>query len=43
MHYESKSELISALPGVIERGDKVLVKASRGMRFEDISEALKSL
>lgn len=41
--FESKESLISALPAIIRDGDTVLVKASRGMKFEDISSALKSL
>ena len=43
VHFAEKQELINALPELIERGDRVLVKASRGMRFEDISEALMQL
>ncbi|MGI5935614.1 MAG: UDP-N-acetylmuramoyl-tripeptide--D-alanyl-D-alanine ligase [Oscillospiraceae bacterium] len=42
-HYYSKEELISELPSLIMSGDTVLVKASRGMAFEDIVEALKKL
>lgn len=41
--YESREEMIAALPELIRPGDRVLVKASRGMRFEQISEALKCL
>ena len=29
--------------GLIRDGDRVLVKASRGMRFEELAEALKQL
>ena len=43
VHFEQKAELIAALPELILPGDVVLVKASRGMRFEDITEALMSL
>jgi len=43
MYFKSKDELISVLPLVLSRGDNVLVKASRGMHFEDISEAIKKL
>lgn len=39
-YYDSREELIAALPEMIRPGDKVLVKASRSMRFEEISEAL---
>ena len=42
-HFESKESLIAALSELIERNDTVLVKASRGMKFEDISAALKEL
>lgn len=42
-HYGTVEELIAALPGEIQPGDKVLVKASRGMHFEQIAEALKEL
>ena len=41
--FETKEELIAALPSLIRQGDKVLVKASRGMRFEEVAEALKQL
>lgn len=41
--FESVEELISALPELIRPSDTVLVKASRGMRFERIAEALKDL
>ena len=41
--FETKDELIAALPGLIREGDQVLVKASRGMHFEEIAEALKEL
>lgn len=39
--YETKEELIKALPGIIKEGDTVLVKASHSMQFEKIVEALK--
>jgi len=42
-HFESLAELIESLLGIIEEGDKVLVKASRSMHFEEIAEALKKL
>lgn len=42
-HYSSLEELIAALPGEIQSGDKVLVKASRGMHFEQVAEVLKGL
>lgn len=42
-HFESMDALISALPALIQKGDAVLVKASRGAHFERIAEALKTL
>ena len=35
--------LIASLPTLVHKGDAILVKASRGARFERISEALKEL
>ena len=40
-HFESKAALIEALSEIIHEGDTVLVKASRGMKFEDITAALQ--
>ncbi len=42
-HFDSREALIAALPELICPGDAVLVKASRGMKFEEIAEALKLL
>ena len=42
-YFESKAELIAALPGLIEKGDSVLVKASMSMHMEEVAEALKLL
>ena len=41
--FESREALIAALPGLLRRGDTVLVKASRSMRFEEITAALDAL
>ncbi len=41
--FESADALIAALGDIILPGDRVLVKASRGMHFEKIAEALKLL
>ena len=41
--FADREELIRALPELIRDGDRVLVKASRGMRFEEVAEALKKL
>ena len=43
IHFSRKSELLDALPALIRTGDTVLVKASRSMRFEEITEALLKL
>lgn len=43
IYYERKKELLEALPSLILPGDTVLVKASRSMRFEEITEALLKL
>ena len=40
-HYQDKSELAAALPGFIEKGDLVLVKASNGMKFEELLPVLR--
>ena len=39
--FPDRESLITALPEEIRKGDCVLVKASRGAHFEEISEALK--
>ena len=41
--FESKEALIAFLPEFLREGDSVLVKASRGMHFEDICAALKEI
>ena len=41
--FASVEELNRAMPELIREGDRVLVKASRGMRFERIAEVLKCL
>lgn len=43
IHFETKQQLLDALPGLINQGDAVLVKASLGMHLEDASELLKIL
>lgn len=42
-HFESREELIAAIPEYIQKGDNVLVKASLGMHLEPVAEALKTL
>ncbi len=41
--FRTREELIAELPRLIERGDAVLVKASRAMGFEAVTEALLAL
>lgn len=43
VHYNTREELIKALPGHIRKGDVVLVKASHSQKFEEVSEAIKTL
>ncbi len=43
VYFESKEELIKMLPEYIQKGDRVLVKASLGMHMEPAAEALKKL
>jgi UDP-N-acetylmuramoyl-tripeptide--D-alanyl-D-alanine ligase len=38
-----KADLIAALPELIEKGDTVLIKASNGMKFEEVVPHLKNL
>ena len=40
-HFDTKEELIDSLDSIVEKGDAVLVKASRGMKFEDIVNHLE--
>ena len=40
-HFETKEELIDSLQRIVEDGDVILLKASRGMKFEDIVEVFK--
>ena len=42
-HCQSNADLIAALPEIIKKGDVVLIKASHGMRFEDVLPSLRSL
>ena len=43
MHFPDRAALLHALPELIRPGDTVLVKASHGAHFEEVSEAIKSL
>lgn len=42
-YFSNNSELIASLGKYIQKGDTVLVKASRGMHLEEAAEALKKL
>lgn len=42
-YFEDREELLNSLPGLIEKGDTVLVKASHGMGFDKVVEGLKTL
>ena len=39
--YPTAEELIAALPALLQKGDRVLVKASLGMHMERAAEAVK--
>ncbi len=39
-HFETASDAVAALPGLVRKGDAVLVKASRGVRLEAVVDAL---
>ena len=41
--YLSREALIATLPQLLREGDRVLVKASLGMHFDKVSEAVKAL
>ncbi len=41
--YDTKEELMDNLPGILQEGDSILVKASHGMQFPVIIEKLKNL
>lgn len=42
-HFETLPALIESLPGVLQEGDCVLVKASHSMKFENVVAALEKL
>jgi UDP-N-acetylmuramoyl-tripeptide--D-alanyl-D-alanine ligase len=42
-HFPMREAFMERLPGLIRAGDTVLVKASHGMRFDEIVELLKTL
>ena len=40
-HFINKLELLDSINNIVKEGDVILVKASRGMRLEEIVEFLK--
>jgi len=42
-HYQSMAEMMDDIPTQIKKGDAVLVKASRGMRFERLLPVISGL
>ena len=42
-HFETREQLIEALPGLLKAGDCILVKASKGSHFETVSAALRTI
>lgn len=43
IHFENRNELIAKLPGLLKKGDTVLVKASNGMKLGAVSDAIKEI
>ena len=43
VHFENTADLINELCSVVKKDDVILIKASRGMQFEKIAEALKKI
>jgi len=41
--FQNKDECIDALPGLLKKGDSILVKASNSMKFSDIVDAIRQL
>ena len=41
--FENRDAMIEALPTLLQKGDRVLVKASLGMHMEHVAEAVKEL
>ena len=40
-HFDNNAQAIEFLKTILREGDTVLIKASRGMKMEEIAEALK--
>lgn len=43
LYFTNKAEALKALPGILQSGDQVLVKASRSAQFEEIVAVLNTL
>ena len=43
LHFTTREEMIDALPGLLQAGDALLVKASKGSHFEIVSAALRKI
>jgi UDP-N-acetylmuramoyl-tripeptide--D-alanyl-D-alanine ligase len=43
VYYETQEELLSTLPQLVQKGDVILVKASRGMKLEQTVELLLTI
>jgi UDP-N-acetylmuramoyl-tripeptide--D-alanyl-D-alanine ligase len=41
LHFPDRDSMLKALPGLIKKGDTVLIKASRGMHLETVVQWLK--
>ena len=41
--FESREALLSQLPKLLQQGDRVLVKASKGMRYWELADAIRQL
>ena len=42
-YFADREELLESLPGLLESGDTILVKASHGMEFHEGVDLLKTL
>lgn len=43
IHFENKADLLEKIPNIAQKDDSILIKASRGMKFEEISEKLMTV
>ena len=43
LYFETREELIDALPSIVEENDTILVKASHGMGFDNVVKALQEM